>query len=332
MLPPIWLLVATMAVALAGMATFAGTSAEEINFGQVEAAAYQYLAPLLAIPALMMLAIRVYWGGKFARVALLIFLVVTVTFFFFYGKRLFLILPVTALVIYFYLARGRRPNWSSIAIIVIFGLLPIFTILEVARQHPDRSALEAVTSADIRPGAATQRFSEGDTTAMFPALALQMMTEDSRWTQHPGQLVLSVATRLIPHSLWSDKPVSSTSALYSRFFPANYRVQKAGTAFTLVSDFYYDSGVLGVVIGMAIAGWTFARFWFWFNYRRLDPWAWALYGPAFAMSTLLFRGDLALSFGVGIFVFGPTLIGVWVASRRMRLVTLAQARGLHPAG
>jgi hypothetical protein len=201
------------------------------------------------------------------------------------------------------------------AVVLVLVMLPLFTVLEVARQYPQRSATQAIGESDLSPSASAQRFAEGDTTAMFPALALQMMTEGETWTQQPGHLPLSIIARPIPRSVWPNKPLSNTDELYSRFFPDYYTYNRAGTAFTLVSDFYFDSGIPAVVLGMALVGWLYARLWEWLRAVPEDRWRWALYGPTFAMSTLLIRGDVALCFGISIFVFGPALAGWWLAGR-----------------
>jgi hypothetical protein len=208
---------------------------------------------------------------------------------------------------------ARRPGLGVVSVMAVL-FLPLFTVLEVAREE-QVSVGTALTDDRTRDvGAAIERFTEGDTTAMFPALALQMMTEGTVWERRPGYWLYSTPTRLIPSSLWPSKPLGSTEFLYTKYFPENYKYNKAGTLFTLASEFYFDLGLLGVILGMGGAGWLCSKLWLWVVARRDDPWAWALYAPFFGLALVVFRGDVGLSFGLALFVFGP-LLGTYFALR-----------------
>jgi hypothetical protein len=208
---------------------------------------------LLTIPAVVLLLRRGYTRLAYVLLAF------SALGFLGLGQRAFVIWPVSAAFVYWYMAKRKRPRVAVIAAIAVFGLLPLFTVLEVAREQ-QLTPLAALSEPETRDaGAAIERFAEGDTTAMFSALALQMTT----WQQQPGYWVYSTPTRLIPSALWPTKSLGSAEYLYSLYFPDLYNLQKASSAFTLASEFYFDLGIIGVALGMAGVGWLCGRLWLW---------------------------------------------------------------------
>ncbi|HMT06091.1 MAG TPA: O-antigen polymerase [Solirubrobacterales bacterium] len=314
--PPSWLVNGVIGLCALGMLTLAGASLTEIAASG--SSAYQYLIPLLATPAILLLLLRSKSGSRAAAVGTAFLVVSSISFFVLYGQRAFILLPISAVFIYIYLSQRKRPRWAVLGLISLLVVVPIFTVIEVARENPEQGLTAVFEEEDIAsPRAALDRFASGDSTAMFSALALQMSTEGAIWDQKPGSEPISIVTRFVPKSLWPDKPRSSSEELYSKYFPAHYELNRAGTLFTLVSEFYYDSGIFGVIVGMSLVGWAYARLWLWVIARPRDPWRWAMYAPVWISSTIAFRGDLALTFGLGLFVFGPLLLGLWISRRRV---------------
>jgi hypothetical protein len=305
--PPILAIAVPAAIGFGVMAVLRGGSFYD---AAANAAAYTYFAPLLTIPVIILLLRRGHNAVAFAA------FVLSVAGFFGLGQRAFVIWPVSAVFVYLYLSRHRRPSRGTMVVVACL-FLPLFTVLEIAREEQITpfAALSHPETYDVP--AAVERFTEGDTTAMFPALALQLMTEDVRWKQQPGYWVYSTPTRFIPSSLWPDKPLGSTELLYSRYFPTNYQYTKAGTLFTLASEFYFDLGHLGVLLGLGAVGWAFGRLWLWVRENADDPWAWAFYAPVFGFAIVLFRGDVGLGLGLALFTFGP-LLAAWAVSAPQR--------------
>jgi len=296
---PAWAVAVTAILGFGMMGVLWGTNLREA--AAAGSAAYEYFAPLLTIPAVVLLLHRGHTRLAYALLA------VSALGFLGLGQRAFVIWPVSAAFVYWHMAKLTRPRTTMIAAVAVFGLLPLFTVMEVAREQ-QLTPLAALSEPATRDaGAAIERFAEGDTTAMFSALALQMMTEGRTWEQQPGYWVYSTATRWVPSGLWPAKPLGSAEYLYTLYFPDLYKVYKASTAFTLASEFYFDLGMLGVALGMASVGWLCGRVWLWVKSREDDPWTWAIYAPVFVLATILFRGDIGLASGLALFVFGPLI-------------------------
>jgi O-antigen/teichoic acid export membrane protein len=304
----------TAGASMVGMLLLFGSNNAEASSSS---GAYLYFLPLAATPAIAMLLMRSHAGSRLSLYGALALLTLSVVFSLSYGQRAFVLLPITAALIFWYLRRDARPSMVALALVGLFVFLPVFTVLEVARENDQANPLAVLDSPEVRPGPAIDRFVSGDTTAMFPALALQVRTEGVSWTQAPGSEIVSIVTRPIPSRLWPDKPLSSSESLYSGFFPENYSLNKAGTLFTLAGEFFYDSGFIGVVGWMAIVGYLLARLWRWIITDKSNPWHWTIYAPMFMVCVIGFRGDLALTFGISLFIVGPLLAAYASARSRM---------------
>ena len=283
--PRVWFIATVIGVATLSMFTLAGTSLT--SFGGSGQSAFTYLIPLLSISGIGMLLLKSQAGSERATILAFILLGVSVAFFILFGQRAFILLPISSVFIYYYMSRRRRPRWPTLLLIGLVVVLPVFTVVEVQREKPTEALTSVIQEPEVTsPKAALERFGGGDSTAMFSALALQMSTEGTAWHQKPGSEIESIAPRLVPKAIWPGKPRSSSEELYSRYFPYNYAVNRAGTLFTLVSEFYYDLGMIGVILGMSLVGWAYARLWSWVVANPKDPWTWAIYAPVWLFSTI----------------------------------------------
>ena len=297
--PSPWLAVATTGVALATMAAQTG-----LDLASAAAAngAYFYLAPLLSVPAILMWLHR---GRSAAGVALTL---VSAAYFLSFGQRAFVLWPIVAITVWWYLAHERRPSGVRVALVSFIVVLPLFAALAVAREQ-QISPLTALKREEVlKPDLALELIATGETNAMVAALALQMESENTSWVRRPGYELASTLATWIPRRLWTDKPVNSPELLYSQFFPDHYEINKAGTVFTLTGEFYYDSGYLGVALGLMLVGGMSGWLWAWIRSRQHDPSARALYAPAVVLALVLYRGGVSLTLGLGLFIFGPLLV------------------------
>jgi hypothetical protein len=274
--------------------------------------AYLYFAPLLLIPAGLLLSLGALPDWRLGRpvgIALLAAMVVNYTTI---GQRAFVLLPVTALVVVIYMSRDRRPSFVSVLVWGAVGWFAVGSVVELFRDTGP------IGGRILSPAQAWDRFSAGPTTEMFPALALQVSSEGSYWAQHHGYLAYASAAQSVPRIAWPGKPTSPQELLYSRLFPEEYASTKAGTGFTLLGDFYYDSGVVGVILGMGGLGALSGALWASVLARRRSPWTVIFYAPAFTFYLILLRGNIPLVLSLAGFVYGPLAIAYLTARHSKR--------------
>ena len=315
---------ATVCIALAA----AGGLASSAN---IESAYVQYL-PLLAVPgALLLLGVdRPRWS--LAPVVALGALILPLLQALAVGQRSTVLFVAGSLAVLHYLRRGTRPRVATLMVGTVVLLLLIVNSLEVLRgpmQAGEPFDLTRIATEDLSPDAAIKRLVTGGSTEMLPALALQIETEGTTWTITPGYLVASIAAHWVPGGLWADKPLSSAELLYSRYFPEWYAESKANSQFSVIGDFYFDLGTAGVIIGMFVFG-VGARLMA--GVLAAAPTSRAaqfLYAPFIPLFVVLLRGDIPLTLGLALYIYGPLLIAV-AASRSapLRVAGLEDRRRL----
>ena len=215
------------------------------------------------------------------------------------GQRAFVLFLLVGLVIVYYQHVGKSPKLrvAVTALAVVVGV--IFYGFEVYRAQVRGGEVEKSASVSE----ALERVFMGGTTEMLPAFTVLLDTEGELWSQSRGRTAFTTAVHWIPSGLWPEKPRTYDEEMYSTLFPEHYAHDKANTQFSIMGDWYTDSGRGGVVVGMFLMG-TAAR---WVHRRseyRAGRWGiiYALF-PVLFVTTL--RGNIALNFGLALFLIGP---------------------------
>lgn len=304
---PVWLPALSGALGLVTLLLQAGQSLGGTT-------AYFYFAPLLLIPAALLLiggttsvsprTARLWGYGLLALFSINYLLV---------GQRWFVLLAVTSAAILEYLSRDRRPRGYVGVLGVVVVWFTVIGVVEAFRSNSDLTGAEVVS-----PTQTFERFTEGPTTEMFPALALQLSTEETLWERQPGGLAAAIVTQIVPSALWASKPRSPGEEVYAALFPTEYAETKAGTALTVVGDFYYDSGLVGVIAGMMLLGIVSAMLWRWFLLNAGSAWSQVVYAPVAAFAIVTFRGNIPLILSLALFVYGPLMVAAYVGARSRR--------------
>ncbi len=295
--------IALLCIALSALGGFAGSA----NI----ATAYVSYLPLLAVPgSLLLLGVeRPRWSTApvIAAGAVVLLLLQALAV----GQRSTVLFVVGSLLVFWYMRRGRRPGARTIVIGLSLSLL-LVNGLEVLRApgQAGQPLDPGLVVADLAPDAATARLLTGASTEMLPALALQIATEGTAWNFTPGYLVASVATHWVPGGLWAEKPLSSAELLYSRYFPDHYLLNKANAQFSVLGDFYFDLGVLGVFLGMFALGILARLMGGFLREASKSRAALLLYSPFIPLFVVLLRGDIALGLGIALYIYAPLFLAV----------------------
>jgi hypothetical protein len=105
--------------------------------------------------------------------------------------------------------------------------------------------------------------------------------------------------------------------LYSKLFPESYRIAKNGTEFSVLGDFYYDSGIIGVIVGMFLLGWFLRQIYERLVWHAQTGLAAVAYAPVPALIVIMLRGDLVLFAGLALYVYLPILAARLYAVRQV---------------
>jgi len=264
--------------------------------------AYITYAPLLVVPAsLLLLTVKTH-RPILIRVGVVLASVIVAADFWATGVRFFGLLPLAALGTFYYLMSHRRPRMISMIGAIAVGGVLLLLLLELrpktaGTQHKEQSI-------------SVQSFLLNDTTAELPALAVELETRNQIWTEHPGYLIYSSAVHWIPGGLWPNKPESYAQILYTQLFPAEWQVARGITEFSILGDFYYDSGLVGVIFGMLILGLGLRLAYEKLVRRGSSAMDAALYAPIPALIIMLLRGDLTEFGALLLYIYGPMAVAI----------------------
>jgi oligosaccharide repeat unit polymerase len=224
-----------------------------LTLGQMEAegvtnnssAGFLFLSCFIrsAIPSLLMLLAFSKIKKVWLVIASLMTVLITVTT----GSRNLTIATVIAIFVYLYLEKLKRPRWialvGSIIVLYLFvGFVGVF--------RGDMLNGGSISLSKINRESLLDAFMY-NVEIFFPFYNLvERIPKYSPY--HYGLGFLNVIIQFIPHAIWPNKPamlgVSSLTAIYGNSF--------GGAAYPNIGSFYYEFGVLGVIIFMYAFGYV----------------------------------------------------------------------------
>lgn len=119
----------------------------------------------------------------------------------------------------------------------------------------------------------------------------------------------------IPRTLWSNKPKIPEESIMEAAFPEDYARSRAGATFTAMGTFYFDSGMIGVTLGMMTTGVAFGAAWRYLTQSGTLA--------ALALASVLPSATLAFARAS---IYPATLILFWTALPILSTILIAQHR------
>jgi hypothetical protein len=304
-----------------------------------QSSAYLYLAPYMPVPAALLL-FRTGLRRKQVSVvvASLLVVVVMVNIIASSGKRFWTLLFLSAFVLYPILRfRWRVP--------LRFGIPAVLVMLIFVQATQDRRAGDnrrAVKSTEpsitssliettIHPARSVKALLLGPTIEMFDADDLEFQYVPQTLGYHPFSAIENLVAAPIPRQLWPSKPFNSDGILDKTFFGEHgVTSSSASVAFSVLGGFYYDSGLIGVALGMLFIGTLLRVLYEYFTTHRDNEFVIVMYSLALPIIPILMRGNLADTFSRALFIFAPVPI-VALCARRTRGYQLQSTRKADPA-
>lgn len=167
------------------------------------------------------------------------------------GSRLNVLVLIGAIVVVAYLHRSRRPGLIAVVVGFLVALTVSYSFLFFRYAETRESFPAVVRSVGSTPDRIFAPVLRGADAEMAPALAgaLRVIPADLGYAYGEATLVDLVA-RPVPRVLWNGKPLPHTQRVTGIVWPEARELGGFDPAFTPLLSFFWDFGLLGVVIGM----------------------------------------------------------------------------------
>jgi hypothetical protein len=171
------------------------------------------------------------------------------------GNRTVLLPLLGGVFVLYYLQRGRRPRWRTLAFLAVIAVFasPFLSDLRGRRTRGESVAETIARVGD--PSRLAQPFTTGPDSEMAPALAAALTVIPSRLPHEYGRVIFEdLVLRPIPRPVWSGKPPIPRDRLIKAIWPVEAARGALNPEFSVLLYFYWDFGIAGVLVGMALFG------------------------------------------------------------------------------
>lgn len=288
-----------------------GRSADQLAIFK-SSSAYFYRAPVLLWPAsLLLFAMGLQCRRRDWLVVSFLVLVPLALLMGGHGDRVIFVPLVCTPLIYWWLARGKRPGPLVVLVIAYLMLTVGIAFVRETRAQGDvaGSRTYELKQSVLHPARELNALLvDGTDNDMFVSLASELLVVPSRIHPSPLDFGYRVLAHPVPHMLWPGKPLGPEEELTTALYP--WETARASSSSGVIGSFYLAGGLPGVAAGMLLLGWLFRLPW---EYMRRFP------GSALprmlATVTLMFvpialRGGIEETIVIAFFGFVPLLAAV----------------------
>jgi oligosaccharide repeat unit polymerase len=278
---------------------------------------YLYAAPLwLTSFAVLLLARMPRWrslGGVIAFMLLGLSQFTEIAL----GDRAWTLPALAAVVVTWYLRRGKRPALWTAGFLLVAVFIVGVTVPRQYRTTVDRQAglAQTVLAATLDPGLGVAQFFGGGDTAMVDALAVELQFVPGTIPYQFGRTYLEELTRPFPRSFWSGKPVAADTQLMSAIWP-DYNRAFVGFSFSLFGEPYLNLGFIGVLLFGLVFGALCKALYAWFLRDRLNPAVITIFALSWPLVFVYARGGIGADYHRQLIYIVPVLLAIVLAGIR----------------
>ena len=162
------------------------------------------------------------------------------------GSRNLAICVVLSIVVYMYISQHKRPKGISVALGIV--LLYLFVTLMGLFRNSIRAGNDIDYSA-VNSESMYNAFMY-NVNIFYPFYSVVGMTQDGFISCHYGLGILNILIQFIPRAIWPNKPAT----IGQTAFIAMYGSDRGGAAYPNIGEFYYETGLFGMIIFMFAFG------------------------------------------------------------------------------
>ena len=317
-----------------GLDVFLNGRSGELSALLDESTLYFWYGSLLVIPAaLAAFAIAVTTRTATSVVVALVLLGIALLRTVPTGNRIFLLVLFGGMVVFVFLRRAQRPGVTALVVGLVGALFFSYVVLVFRTPDTRSSVLTALEALAEAPQRVFRPLTEEPDAEMAPALAGALIVVPDKFGYRFGGATFGdLILRPVPRELWPGKPEIPGRKVTAEVWPGARESGYFDPAFTPLLSFYWDFGIPGAFVGMALLG-VLARALY--EYLLLRPRSFGtqlLYSGAVWFLAVAVRHDPVSVFVWGIVLFVP-LIGILaIGSRQPGISGRARSRSTTTNG
>jgi hypothetical protein len=186
------------------------------------------------------------------------------------GSRLNVLVLIGAMAVFVYLHRQRRPGLVAIALGLVVALTLSYAFLFFRYAETREDIPSAIKGLASTPENVVAPILWGADAEMAPALAGSLRVIPSDLGYRYGRATLGdLVSRPVPRVVWEGKPLPHTHQVTGAVWPGPRELGGFDPAYTPLMSFFWDFGLLGVVVGLFAYG-LIARFTYEYFLRAAD--------------------------------------------------------------
>ncbi|MGH3134087.1 MAG: O-antigen polymerase [Gaiellaceae bacterium] len=243
------------------------------------------------------------------------------------GGRIVLLPMVGGIFVVAYVMRDRRPSARMLAAVAVLSLFGSYFLLHTRDPTDQLTARSAIQELAEQPQDVLDPVLHGADAEMVLALsaALTVVPEElpHRWG---GATIGNLATRPIPRELWSGKPRPPGETVVATVWPSLY--PGLDPAFSPLLALYWDFGIPGIALGMALFGIAARTLYEWFLRHRRSLVAQLTFAIGVWFVVIGSRNDPVDTIVFAAFLLAPALVIAAIGSSR---IATARSRSIRQA-
>ena len=227
------------------------------------------------------------------------------------GARIAILPLLGGAFVFYYLRRARRPSPVVLVLLALIALVGSAFLSDLRGRSTRGESVAETIVRSTRPSRIVAPLVSGPDTEMAPVLAAALSKIPSTFHYtYGGTIVGDLVSRPIPRALWSDKPEPPRDRLIASLWPVERKKGGINPEFSVLLYFFWDFGVPGIVVGMALFGLSArALFEYFQNYRHSTA-AQVLYSLALWFIVIGLRNSPVDTFVEFVFVVFPAWLAV----------------------
>ena len=234
------------------------------------------------------------------------------------GNRIFILLLVGTAVVFIFLRARRRPGVAVVSVGLAVALVGSDLALTFRDPETRSGPAAMLRGLVITPSRVVSPLTKGADAEMAPALAGALLAVPSELPRRYGMATFGdFFIRPIPRRLWAGKPVSPGHEVTDKVWPVAVATGDFDPAFTPLLYLYWDFGIPGVFVGMAMLGIGARALYEYLVRHERSPLAQLLFAAGIWYLVIAVRYDPVSVIVWGIILFVPIVIAlVWGAPPR----------------